>query len=97
MEGEGRVADQFLPRVTKALAGRAVHINNGLLIEIVDKQGVPCVVHKCAKARLTLAQRFLGALTLRDIDVCADYANRRAALRGNMMANCLDMFNSSVG
>src|SRR6516165_317556 len=97
MEGEGRVADQFLPRVTKALAGRPVHINNGLLLEIVDKQGVPRVVHKCAKARLTLAQRFLGALALCDIDVCADYADRLAALGGNMMANCLDIFKRSIG
>ena len=51
-----RLTDQFLPSVTKALAGLPVHINNGLLLEIVDEEGVSRVVHKCAETCLALAQ-----------------------------------------
>src|SRR3974377_1611833 len=97
MEGERRLPDQFLPSVTKALAGRPVHINNGLLLEIIDNEGVPCVVYECAKARLALAQCFLGALSLGEIEMCSAPEKCPAALRGNMMTNCLDIFNGSIG
>ena len=53
-------SDQFLPGVTKTLAGRPFHIDNGPSLEIVYEQGVPCVVHECTKARLALVQRFLS-------------------------------------
>src|SRR3974377_2166911 len=97
VEGERPRPDQSLPSVTKALAGRPVHINNGLLLEIIDNEGVPCVVYECAKARLALAPRFLGAVSLGEIDMCTDHEDRPAALRGNMMTNCLDIFNGSIG
>src|SRR5215469_11173715 len=97
VEGKCLVSDQLLPSVTKALACLPVHINNRPLLEVLDEEGIPRVIHKCAKARLALAQRLLGALALRDIDVCTDYEDRPAALRGNMMTNCLDIFNGSVG
>src|SRR5271165_2966145 len=62
VEDARRLPDQFLSRVTYALASLPVHINNGPFIEIVDKEGVACVVHKRAEARLALAQRFHGTL-----------------------------------
>src|SRR5271166_87049 len=60
VKGVRRLPDQFLSRVTHALAGLPVHINNGPFLEIVDKEGVAGVVHKRAEARLALALRFLG-------------------------------------
>src|SRR5271166_3146004 len=62
VEGARRLPDQFLSRVTYALASLLVHINNGPFLQIVDKEGVACVVHKRAEPRLALAQRFLGTL-----------------------------------
>src|SRR5208337_33811 len=62
VEVNRRRPNQFLPRITKALAGLLVHINNRPLLEIEDEEGVRRVVHKRAKARLAVAQRFFSPL-----------------------------------
>ena len=67
VEGNPRRPNQFLPRITKALAGLPVHINNRPLLGVEDEEGVRRVVHKCAEACLALAQRFFGTLALGDI------------------------------
>src|SRR5208282_4063981 len=62
VEVNRRRPNQFLPRITKALAGLLVHINNRPLLEVEDEEGVRRVVHKRAEARLAVAQRFFSPL-----------------------------------
>src|SRR5579864_811424 len=80
VEGTRRLPDDFLAAVTKAFAGLAIHINNDPLLEIVDEEGVPRVVHKGPEAGFTLAKRFFGTLALRDVVAGHQDCHRRTAL-----------------
>jgi hypothetical protein len=43
------------------------------------------------------AEAFLGALAFSDIDVCADYLDKLSMLGEQMMANCFEIFDCSIG
>src|SRR5208283_1796769 len=78
VEVNRRRPNQFLPRITEALAGLLVHINNRPLLEVEDEEGVRRVVHKRAEARLAVAQRFFSPLA-RGPGTQSDDAKRQVA------------------
>src|SRR5208283_4656003 len=96
VEGKRCLADQFLPSVTKTLAGGPIQINDGSMLEVKNEEGVACVVHKSAKARLALAQLFFGPLAFRNIDGCAHHFNNLAVRIQNGMAYGMDVFDRSI-
>src|SRR5271165_3936760 len=65
VEGKRCLADQFLSSVTKTVTGGPIQINDGSMLEVQNEEGVACVVHKRAKARLALAQSVLGLFACR--------------------------------
>src|SRR5271165_4299552 len=96
MEGKRCLADQLLPSVPKTVAGGPIQINDGFMLEVQNEEGVACVVHKSAKARLALAQSLLSTFALCDIDGCTHNFNKLSIGIQNGMAYGMDVFEGSI-